>query len=280
MTRAALALSLLMLVLGSPAKAEDAPAPASEPTGAPAPAPDAGWQFSFSPYIWFVGLDAKVDAAGQSADINVNFNDIWDALDVGVLAAAEARNGRFSLVTNLIYMKMSTAAEHPFGPLVPVTAAGDFSVRSTVQEIMWEVRPLWEVASLPLFSDQHRIALDLGPGVRYFWLDSHLDVKLRPGVPIGPFQRRFDSRTNWADWLGVARVRAQLTDNINVVVSGDWGGWDIGSSSHKTWSVTGFAIYKLGEHWDLSAGWRRIDVDRGDVDLSMSGPLLGAIYNF
>jgi hypothetical protein len=279
MTRAALALSWLMLVFGSPASAEDAATPASDPTETAAPAPDAGWQFAFSPYIWFVGLHGTVDAGDASADINVNFDDIWDALDVAVLAAAEARNGRFSLATNLIYMKMSADAEHPVG-LLPVAAPGDFSVRGAVQEIMWEVRPFWEVASLPLFSDQHRIALDLGPGVRYFWLDSHLDVKLRPGVPVGPFQRRFDSRTNWADWLGVARVRAQLTDNINVVVSGDWGGWDIGSSSHKTWSVTGFAMYKLGEHWDLSAGWRKIDVDRGDVDLSMSGPLLGAVYNF
>ncbi len=278
MIRAALALPLLILVFGPPARAEDELE--SAPAEAPAPEADPGWQFAFSPYIWFVGLDATVDAGNASADINVNFDDIWDALDVGVLAAAEARNGRFRLVTNLIYMKMSTEGEHPVGTLLPVAAASDFSVRGAVQVIMWEVRPFWEVASLPLFSDQHRIALDLGPGVRYFWLDSHLDVKLRPGVPVGPFHRRFDSRTNWADWLGVARVRVQLTDNIGVAVSGDWGGWDIGSSSHKTWSVTGFAMYKLGEHWDLSAGWRKLDVDRGDVDLSMSGPLLGAIYNF
>jgi len=78
----------------------------------------------------------------------------------------------------------------------------------------------------------------------------------------------------------VARVRAQLTDDIGLAVSGDWGGWDIGSSSHETWSVTGFAMYRLGEHWDLSAGWRKLSIDRGDVDLDMSGPLLGAICNF
>jgi hypothetical protein len=279
MLRAALGLSLFAMLCASPAGAEDAAPPAEAPDQAADQPSDAGWQFAFSPYIWFVGLDGTVDAGSASADINVHFSDIWDALDIGVLTAAEARNGRFSIVTNVIYMKMSTAAEHPVG-LLPVATPGEFSVRSTVEEIMWEVRPFWEVASLPLFSDQHRIALDLGPGVRYFWLDSHLDVKLRPGAPLGPFQRRFDSRTNWADWLGVARVRAQLTDNINVVVSGDWGGWDIGSSSHKTWSVTGFAIYRLGEHWDLSAGWRKLSIDRGDVDFDMSGPLLGAIYNF
>jgi hypothetical protein len=276
MTRAALALSVLILVFGAAADAEDEPAPAGEP----AQAPDAGWEFAFSPYIWFIGLDGTVEAGGQLADINVDFSDIWNALDIGVLAAAEARNGRFSLVTNLIYMKMSTDAEHPVGPLLPDATPGEFSVRSTVQEIMWEVRPFWEVMSLPLFSDKHRIALDLGPGVRYVWLDTHLDAKLRPGVPAGPFQRRFDSRSDWLDWLGVARVRAQLTDNIGLTVSGDWGGWDIGSSSHKTWSVTGFAMYRLGEHWDLSAGWRKLSIDRGNVDLDMSGPLLGAIYSF
>jgi hypothetical protein len=281
MLRVALVLTVLGLAVSAPARAEEQ---ATATGAAEAPIPDRwleGWRFSLAPYFWYVGIDGTVEAGGHSADVNVDFSDIWDALDIGVLTAAEARNGRFSVATNLIYLKGSTSAENPVGPLLPGgTQPGDFSVRSTDQAIIWELRPFWEVVSLPLLDDEHRIALDLGPGVRFFWIDSHLDVKLRPGVPVGPFQQRFDSRTNWADWLGVARVRTRLIDDLSLVVSGDYGGFDIGSSSHKTWSITAFANYRLSEHIELTGGWRKLSIDHGPVDLDLEGPLLGLSFDF
>jgi hypothetical protein len=65
-----------------------------------------------------------------------------------------------------------------------------------------------------------------------------------------------------------------------LVVSGDFGGFDIGSSSHKTWSLSGIASYRLGEHWDLLAGWRTLSIERGAIDAKMEGPLVGASYSF
>lgn len=38
--------------------------------------------------------------------------------------------------------------------------------------------------------------------------------------------------------------------------------------------------YSLGESWELAAGWRTLNLDRGPVDLDMAGPLLGAAYRF
>ena len=89
-----------------------------------------------------------------------------------------------------------------------VATPGEFSVRSTVQEIIWEVRPFWEVVSLPLLSDKHRIALDLGPGVRYVWLDTHLDVKLRPVSPparSSGASTRAPTRPTGSAWRACAR---------------------------------------------------------------------------
>ena len=274
MLRAALLLSMLSLAFGAPARAEDEPAP----TPAEAPAPQ--WEFIVTPYLWFAGIDGTVEAGGRSADVNVRFKDIWDALDVGVLAAAEARRGRFSFATNIIYMKLSTSAENPVGPGLPVAGPGDFSVRTTATEVIWEFRPAWEVLSLPLFSEKHRIALDIGPGARFMWMATHLDVKLNPGVPVGPFQRRFDSHIDFVDWLGAARIRAQLTDDIALVVAGDYGGFGIGSSSHATWSIAAFGTYRLGESFDITAGWRTLSIDHGPVDIDMSGPLLGLAVHF
>ena len=269
-------LIVLVALLASGAHAGEAPGAASN--AAPAP----GWEFSLAPYLWAAGLEGSVEAERVSSDIDVPFSDLWDALDAGVLAAFEARNGRFSVTTNAIYMKLSTEAEAPIGVGLPAVPPGSFEVRSTTEELIFELRPTYEVLSLPLLGDgdERRIALDLGPGLRAFWLNSHLDVKLRPGVPLGPFSERFDERTSWVDFVGAARVRAQLTERIAFVAAGDYGGFDIGSSSHRTWSLQGYGTYRLGEHWDFVLGWRTLELERGDVELEMSGPLLGAGYRF
>jgi hypothetical protein len=255
-----------------------APAARAETDDAPAP----GWEFLFAPYLWGTALEGTLEADGASADIDVSFSDILDALDVGVLASFEARRGKLSLTSNLIYLKLSEDAENPVSPLLPIAPPGSFSVRSVTQTGVLELRPTWEVLSLPLFgeADPRRIALDLGAGARVLWLDEHLSVKLRPGIPVGPFSRRFDESKDWVDFVAAARVRARLTEKLGLVVAGDYGGFDIGSSSHRTWSLQGFASYRLGDHWDLVGGWRTLEIERDAVDLEISGPLLGAVYRF
>jgi hypothetical protein len=276
MLRVALTFGVLMLAVVAPARAEDEPAPA------PAAAESSAWEFSLAPYLWMSKLDGSVSARGQSADFDVPFSDIWDNLDMGVLGAFEARKDKFSLTTNLIYMKLSPSGEQPVGSRIPIAPPGSFEVRLTTKMLLFELRPAYEVLSLPLFGadDERRIALDLGPAARIWWLDNHVHAKLEPGVPVGPFSLRVDETTDWVDFLGAARVRAQLFEKIGLVVSGDYGGFDIGSSSHKTWSLSGIATYQLGEHWDLLAGWRTLSIDRNGIDAKMEGPLVGANYRF
>lgn len=270
----------ILLPLAAAAGAEDEPA--SAPSQTPSASETPGWEFSFAPYLWMAGLEGSAGADGVSTDIDVSFSDIWDDLDVGVLGAFEAKHGRYSLTTNVIYMKLSPEGSQPVGGVLPGASPGSFDVRVTSQMGIFELRPSYEVLSFPLFgaTDERRIALDLGPGARIVWLDNHLHVKLEPGAPLGPFSRRFDESTDWVDFLATARVRAQLTEKLGLVVSGDYGGFDIGSSSHRTWSLAGFLSYRLGESWDLIGGWRTLEIDREIADVTMEGPLVGAAYHF
>jgi len=263
---------ILLLVLASPFAA------AGEPPADTGP----GWEFTLAPYLWGAGLEGSVEGDGVSSDIDVDFSDILDELDVGVLGSFEARRGKLAITSNLVYLKLSPEGERPTSPRLPGASPGSFGVRVTADLLIFELRPTWEVFSLPLFgeADPRRIALDLGAGARVMWLDEHVHVKLEPGVPLGPFSRRFDETIDWVDFVGAARVRARLTEKLGLVVAGDYGGFDIGSSSHRTWSLQGFLSYRLGEHWDLAAGWRTLEFERKAVDLEMAGPLLGAVYRF
>ncbi len=212
----------------------------------------------------------------------MSFSDIFDALDVGVLGAFEARRGRLSLASNLVYLKLSTDVSDPVAPLLPIAPPGSFEADTVSQTLLVEGLAGWEVLSVPLSgaSDPRRLALELRGGFRTWWLDNDVDVKLRPGVPVGPFSRSFDESDDWIDFLLGGRASVKLTEKLALVVSGDYGGFDIGSSSHRTWSVAGFVSYRITEHWDLAAGWRTLDIDRDIADVRMEGPLVGGHYHF
>jgi hypothetical protein len=273
MERAAVGLFLLCL-LASPARAEADGA-------APSPPPPK-WEFSFSPYVWATAFDGTLEAAGHSADVDISFSDVLDALDATFLGAVEARRSRFSFTSNLIYLRMTDSGDQVVGPGVPNAPPGSFEVRLATDSLIVELRPAFEVLALPLFGadDERRIALDLGPAARIWWFDTHMHAKLDPGVPLGPFSRRFDGSQDWVDFVAAARVRAQLTSRIGLVIAGDYGGFDLGSSAHRTWSLLGQVHYALGEHWDIAAGWRELELERNAVDLELSGPLVGATYRF
>ena len=274
--RSWLVLALLSLVLAGPARSQEEPV--TPPSQDPAPAPTPKWEFTMAPYLWATAFKGTVEAGGVSSDVDLSFSDILDDLDIAALAAFEARYDKLSLTSNVIYLKLSTDGSHPAGPGLGATPPSSLDVKTDSQSVIVEGREAWEVLSLPLFGagDERRIALDLGPGFRYWWLDVSTDLTQKPGT----FKASVDQNTNWVDWVGGARVRAQLTQNIGLVASGDYGGFDIGSSSHRTWSAAGFLTYRLGEHWDLAGGWRTIYLDRGTVDLRIQGPLLGALYRF
>jgi hypothetical protein len=261
-------LAIAMLSLATAAGAE----------GDPAPTP--GWEFAFEPCFWGAGLEGTIEADGVESDLDVDFSDIVDALDVGVLGVFEARRGRASLATNVVYLRLSEDASGPIGPLLPPAPPGSFEVDALSETVLVEGMAGYEVLSIPLADGggERRIAVDLRGGFRIWWLRTDLDIALRPGVPLPAFQRSFDDATQWIDPLLGVRVRADLTDQLGVL--GDYGGFDVGSSSHRTWSLAAVFRYEASEHWHLGAGWRSLDLDRGPADIRMEGPLLGAAYRF
>src|SRR5262245_44319509 len=237
-----LAIALLLSAV-APARAEEAPA---------APAADAPkkdeWQFILAPYLWGTSIDGTLEADGISTDVDVSFSDIVDDLDIGALANFEARRNKLSITTDVIYMKVSSDGTRPVGSGIGPFPPGSLATSVDAQALIFEGRLAWEVLSLPLAgeSDPRRLAVDVGPLFRVWWLDTDADAKLRPGFPGGPFSASFDESIDWVDFTLAARARAALTDDIGIVIAGDYGGFDIGSSSHRTWSIAGYFSYKLG----------------------------------
>jgi len=277
MTRLAHAVALLLLALATAALAQDAGD--SQPAGDVAPT-DA-WEVNLAPYAWFVGFTGSVAPNGVKTDFDVGFSDIWSILEFGSLTNIEARHDRLSVSTDVIYFK---AAPEKTISGVPNAPPVDLHLDAVLDVLIVEGVVGWELVRVPLGgdgSDGRQIALDLRGGFRAWWNENYLRIELDPASPLGPFKREEEESTAWVDPMVGARLRARPTDKLGLLVSADVGGFGIGSSCSKlSWSVSALATYQVSEHWELGAGWRGLDVERGTTKLWISGPLLGAAYRF
>ncbi|HEU0289683.1 MAG TPA: hypothetical protein VFR39_02900, partial [Burkholderiales bacterium] len=103
-----------------------APSPARAQTAAAASGN--GWTFDFTPYVWGVAMGGDVQGGSLPAiHIDMSFSDILHTLDAGLLAAFEARKGRWGMLFDSIYMKLEgsgTASRTGAGPIGSTANAG------------------------------------------------------------------------------------------------------------------------------------------------------------
>lgn len=252
--------SLLLSFLTSPALGADIlPVPAQ--TAVPAE-PDM-WTFSLSPYFWMAGLDGDSQVFGlPSVDVSQNFGDIFSDLDFAFMAAGEARHGRFSVFTDMSYIKLTTDAATPRG-----IVADDISVKSTTFTAL--------LAAAYSVYEGDRGHLDILGGVRYW--DAETRITLSGGL-IGSLSGK-DS-ANWVD--GIVGIKGNYFLTEKVFATG-WamvgaGGADI------DWDVLGGIGYQFNDTFSAILGYRAQGVDYSHggftYDMIQHGPIIGMNIKF
>ena len=78
----------------------------------PVPPGSAGWSFNLTPYFWLTTFRADLQAKGparQHGDpwVSLGINDYISDLNFAFMGGTEARNGRFSVLTDLVYASLS-----------------------------------------------------------------------------------------------------------------------------------------------------------------------------
>lgn len=89
----------------------------SMPTKAPITPPAAiqGWTYSLTPYLWATSLSGSTTVKGRTTDVDAGFFDILEHTQFPkglfqLAALGEARNGRFGLLADILYMKADLGA--------------------------------------------------------------------------------------------------------------------------------------------------------------------------
>jgi opacity protein-like surface antigen len=225
------------------------------------------WEYSLSGYGWFTGMSTELDSAFGAVETELSFGDIWDQLDFAAFGAFEARNGRWALVTDLNYAKLSAENDTPVGLAFDSVTV---DTRLTI------------VSALAAYSiiDRPDLRIDLAGGLRYY--DLSIGVDLTAAMPVNNRSSSFGD--SWVDPLLGARVRAPISDDWFFNGFVDVGGFGLGNSSDLSWQVFAGVGYDFNETWSIQGGYRHLSIDKEidgrDTRLELYGPLIGVTARF
>ncbi len=222
-----------------------------------------GWTFAVSPYFWAAGMSGDSGVFGlPTVHTDMSFGDIWDELDFAAMAIGEARYGRYSIFTDLMYSKISDSSGTPRGVIAD-------SVEVTSETFAGMVGGGYSV----LESDRGN--LDLVGAARLWYAKT--EISFNGGILDGV--DRSDSAT-WVDGLAGVRARYSLTDNWYLT------GWGLvgAGQADVDWDVAGGIGYKFNDRFSGVAGYRALGVDYSNDGFVMNiveqGPIFGVVMHF
>jgi hypothetical protein len=245
------------------------------------------WRFSLTPYLWLPNINGTLKYAippggGGRPEVETGPNNYLENLSFALMLAGEARKGRWSIFSDLIYLDFddegsAVKAVNFGGDRIATTL--NASTRSSFTGLAWT----FGAGHVVMQDPKHRLEV-LG-GVRYFGVKASSDWQLS-GALSGPNGQTFAQSGGISQkeelWDAIVGLRGRLK-------LGD-GGWFLryyldagaGSSALTAQALAGVGYaFKWGE---VIAAYRYIYYDlKGDgllQDVRFAGPAIGATFSF
>jgi len=224
-----------------------------------------GWEFAVAPYLWMAGMDGDVTVKGTKAAVDADFGDILDNLDTGAQGYFEARNGKWGVYGDFMYIKVANDAK-----VGAVSIDVESSTTMAEGGVLCRIFEGYGAQGSP-------VGTDIFIGGRYMNLDAELDFAAAPDV---------SSDRNWWDPIIGVAYSHDFSEDWLLKATADIGGFGIGSD--LTWGLRLLGGYRLGKHANLWFGYRYLDIDydegnganKFEYDVEMHGPILGASFHF
>ena len=251
------------LTLASAVPAAAAEASSGDPVEWFGGAPADRWVYGAEVYLW--GADIGGETTSR-APVDVDFNDLFDDLELGFMGTLAAARGKWTLFGDFIYLDVEDDSKGSVTILgSPVSTEVDVELKGFITTLGGAYR----------FLQTDTTRLNLVAGARYLWLKADLDVDIgRLGVGGS------ESDTVWDGIVGL-RGKTDLSDKWYLTYYADVGG----GNSKTTWQALGAINYRF-QRVDAVVGYRYLDwdFDDGDMlnfdDLNLSGPFAGVKFLF
>jgi hypothetical protein len=280
------------------------PMPVKAVPPAPAYSP---WQIDVTPYGWMPSLNGTSTIKGHEADIDASFfgdiihRKIPEQL-FGLMMAFEARNDRFALLGDFVYMKLGAsggaARSKTLGPVASVGIGVNFDASLNV--IVTELSGAYELARWGSATTGTWTSWDVYAGGRLWWQQAEASVDGNAALLLVLPRQAFEingSRAvaksgdvTWVDPIVGMRLRHQFAPGQELTLSGDVGGFGVGSEF--TWQAVGAYRFEIARTstalWSGMLGYRALyaDYSKGSgntlyqYDMLMHGPIAGISARF
>lgn len=204
---------------------------------------DSGWRYEGTPYLWAAGVSGttRVGTRLPAVHVDASFSDLVDQLDVGLMGTFEARKGRWGVVFDGLYMKLSADVE----PLVPERSGTN---TAELKETLLQIAGAYRVF------DDAVTAVDVLAGARYTNLEVELNLVPTALRPLG---RERSGNVDWTDGFVGGRVLHKLSDRWSLVGYADLGG----GGTDKSWQLIAGANYRFSDKMSGKFGYRILSMD-------------------
>lgn len=216
------------------------------------------WNFEVTPYFWAAGLEGDVEVGGRKVDVDVDFDDAFDAIDAAGGLMTVAQRGRLVVFGQFDYLGLDTDE-----------LGSDAPAGGSLQTDLF-------VGALAI---GHRFdgpfkgsTIDLLGGVRYTWMENDLEIT---GVGRGK------NSDDIVDAIVVVRPSLPLSERWRLNPTFSIGAGD----SDVVWELQPNLRYQFSDTMALGLGYRRLhydyEGDRGNTfDAAFHGLLIGLSFTF
>jgi hypothetical protein len=239
------------------------------------------WQASIYAYLPTIGGKTTFPQTSAGSDVNVDASTIIDNLKFTFMGSLEASNGRWGMLTDVIYMDLgnmkSGSRDISIGGL-PLPGDANANVSFDLKGWAWTLAGTWRVASDPASK------LDVVAGARLFDMRQTLGWEVTGNVgPIPLPGRAGNSEAKLSNWDAIVGLKGRAA-------FGDERKWfvpyyaDVGTGESKlTWQAIAGIGYSFG--WgDVVASWRYIDYDMKSgkkiESMNFNGPAIAAVFHW
>jgi len=229
--------------------------------------PEKHWNFLIDVYLMFPYMDGETGVGDLiSVPVDASPGDIFSKLKMAAMLYFEANTSKWAITSDLVYMNLNQEVS-------PGTLFHSGEV--TAKELIWEPAGLYRV--VPFW--------EVGLGGRLTSISTDIDAR-RNVFPAGTEEVTASGSKTWMDPVLITRLSADIKQKWLFQFRGDIGGFGIGSD--LTWQLQGYAGYRFGKVFQLTAGYRYlsvnydkgVDAERFVFNMASFGPVVRFGFNF
>ena len=237
-----------------------------------------GIDWTIAPYLWgsSVGLDVTVND-DPVIGTELPLSDLIDKLDSAFMGHFEGRGERFGVFVDTNYVSLADSNVIPIGPGGPIL--GDLTTDMSLTLKLYELGGAYRIGD----DSPGSVAFDILLAARLVDVEQNLDVIL-PGPAATPVN--LSLAISETDVVLGARLIGKFTEKWHYKVRADVGG----GGTDGTFNALGAVGYTFGQTglFSLDLGYRYMTIKLENnldgtlikTDITMSGPVLGFVFNF